>query len=258
MINNQDYKINNQYFIDLGEYIDISDLKTNYNELVKGLVKSKEWIIPVELGRKNAIFDKGHIEPTLYIQQVFSKTAEYQQLVKEGLSKQQIYDYVLFKFDVMSLGEKLLLRSYSDYVSGFGNKHLSLVNTDQPCYEYFAVLKNWIKKSNIFSEVGRIIIFVTHKGGFTPTHCDYQNLKSKKDQFVWINLFNKKKFYVLNKNFEKEYITGEINTFDNATWHGSDPATHSCFSIRIDGLFSEEFLNKTNLKDHYYENVKAN
>lgn len=251
MNNTQDFKINDRYFIDLSAHVDLSALRDNYDKLIKGIVKSKNSIVPVELGRQDALLDENHIEPVLFIRRVFSKTQEYRDLLDEGFTKRQIYDYVLYKFNVKSLGEKLLLRSYDDYVAGFRNKHLAKLNTDQLCYEHFPGLRDWINKSNIFSEVGRIIIFVSEKGNYTPTHCDYQNLKSRKDQFVWINLFSKKKFFVLDSNFEKQFLTGEINTFDNASWHGSEPADYSCFSIRIDGIFSEEFLNNTGLKQHY-------
>jgi len=250
-MNTQDYKVNGKYFIDLTEFVDLSLLKENYDSLLRGLVKSRKYQQPVELGRQDALLDPEHKEPILYIRRVFSKTEEYQKLVEDGFTPREIFDYVLFKFDVKTLGEKILLRTYDDYVAGFRNKHLESINRDQPCYNNFPILKEWISKSNIFSEVGRIIIFVSDKGVCTPTHCDYQNLKSRKDQFVWINLFGKKRFYVMDSNFEKNYLTGEINTFDNASWHGSEPAQHSCFSIRIDGLFSEEFLQKTGLKDHY-------
>jgi hypothetical protein len=94
-------------------------------------------------------------------------------------------------------------------------------------------------------------------GSYTPTHCDYANLHSLKDQFIWINLFEKKQFFVLDHEYNKQYLPGEINTFDNATWHGSDPAKYSCFTIRIDGLFSDKFLTSTGLTNHY-ENSKEN
>jgi hypothetical protein len=253
MNNTQDFKIGNKYSVDLTEYVDLSLLKDNYNELIRGIVRSKNAIVPVELGRQDALFDEKHIEPVLYIRRVFSKTDEYKALVDDGFTRRQIYDYVLFKYDVMTLGENLLLRSYDDYVAGFRNKHLSSLNSDLPSYEHFPVLKQWIKESGIFSEVGRVIFFVSNKGVYTPIHADYQNLKSRKDQFVWINLFSRKKFFVLDSNLEKQYVTGEINTFDNAAWHGSEPADYSCFSIRVDGLFTDKFLDDTGLKDHFYD-----
>jgi hypothetical protein len=251
-MNNQDFKIKDDYFINLDQYFDIDEVQGLYSEIARGIVLSKDYIIPVELGRQDALYDKNHIEPILFIREKFSLTDEYKELLELGFSRRQIYEYVLFKFPVMSLGNKLLLRTYENYSSSFNQKHLSENNKDRPCYIHFPGLKTWIKNSKVFSEIGRIIIFINEKGSYTPTHCDYQNLKSLKDQFIWINLFSKKKFFVYNSNFEKKYLSGVINTFDNASWHGSEPADYSCFTIRIDGIFDKKFLKKTNLYEHYY------
>ena len=256
MNNTQIYKINNQYSINLDQYFDLDGLKNIYAELVAGLVLSKEHYEPIEIGDQRAIFSKEHIEPKLYIRDIFSKTDEYQKLIEQGFTPIQIYDYVRFKFDVKTLGTKLLLRTYPNYSKAFGAKHYARLNRDQPAYQYFPKFKQWIEESGAFKEVGRILFFVNELGSYTPTHCDYANLNSLKDQFIWINLFEKKKFFVLDEEFNKRYITGEINTFDNATWHGSEPAKHSCFTIRIDGLFSEKFLTNTGLTNHYESSKK--
>lgn len=257
MNNTQIYKINNQYSINLDQYFDLDGLKNIYAELVTGLVLSKEYYEPIEIGDQQAIFSKEHIEPKLYIRDIFSKTDEYQKLIEQGFTPIQIYDYVRFRFDVKTLGTKLLLRTYPNYSKAFGAKHYARLNRDQSAYQYFPKFKQWIEESGAFKEVGRILFFVNELGSYTPTHCDYANLNSLKDQFIWINLFEKKKFFVLDEEFNKHYIPGEINTFDNATWHGSEPAKHSCFTIRIDGLFSEKFLTNTGLANHY-ENSKKN
>lgn len=255
MNNTQIYKINDQYSINCDQYFDLNGLKDIYTELVTGLVLSKEYYEPIEIGDQRAIFSKDHIEPKLYIRDIFSKTDEYQKLIEQGFTPIQIYDYVRFKFNVKTLGTKLLLRTYPNYSKAFGAKHYARLNRDQPAYQHFPKFKQWIEDSGAFKEVGRILFFVNELGSYTPTHCDYANLNSLKDQFIWINLFEKKKFFVLDEEFNKRYITGEINTFDNATWHGSEPAKHSCFTIRIDGLFSEKFLTNTGLTNHY-ENSK--
>lgn len=249
--NNQIYKINNQYSISLDEFFDLDDLKKSYNEIVRGVVLSKEYFEPVEIGKQDAIFEKDRIAPTLFIANNFQFTEEYKSLVKLGFSKEQIYDYVNFKFNVKNLGTKLLLRTYSNYSQAFNSKHIAKLNKDQPAYKNFSKLKTWIKKSGAFKEVGRILLFINELGTTTPIHCDYSNLKSLKDQFIWINLFEKKQFFVLDENFNKQYLKGEINIFDNANWHGSDPAIYNCFTIRIDGLFSDEFLQRTNLHEHF-------
>jgi hypothetical protein len=251
-MNKQDFKIKEKYFIDLDQYFDIDKLNSLHSEIVRGVVLSKEYMLPVELGNQNAIFDKNHKDPILFIKEEFYKTEEYQTLLNLGFTKRQIYEYVLFKFPVMTLGNKILLRTYKNYSSEFASKHLEDKNYDQLCYQHFSGLKQWINDSGAFSQIGRIIIFVNDKGGYTPVHCDYQNLESRKDQFIWINLANRKEFFILDTNFKKIYTTGIINTFDNASWHGSESADHACFSIRIDGVFSEKFLTETNLYEHYY------
>ena len=249
--NTQIYKIKNQWSINLDEHFNLDGLKRIYSELIQGVVLSKQYYEPIEIGNQTAIFNKEHIAPTLYIKYVFSKTEEYQTLVDQGFTPTQIYDYVRFKFNVKTLGTKLLLRTYSDYSKSFDNKHLTSLNKDQPAYQYFPQLKKWIENSGAFKEVGRILFFINELGSYTPTHCDYSNLVSLKDQFIWINLFEKKTLFVLDEDFNKKYVTGVINTFDNANWHGSDPAKYSCFTIRIDGCFSEEFLQKSGLYEHF-------
>jgi hypothetical protein len=249
--NTQIYKINNQYSINLDQHFDLDQLRSIYPELIEGLVLSKQYYEPIEIGNQTAIFNKEHIAPTLYIKDVFSKTEEYQQLVNRGFTPIQIYDYVRFKFNVKTLGTKLLLRTYPDYSKSFSNKHITGLNKDQLAYQYFPKLRKWIENCGAFESVGRILFFINELGSYTPTHCDYSNLTSLKDQFIWINLFERKTFFVLDENFNKQYVSGEINTFDNAMWHGSEPAKHSCFSIRIDGSFSEEFLQKSGLYEHF-------
>lgn len=254
-MNNQVFKINNQNSICFDEFFDLESLHNMFPELVQGLVKSKEHFEPIEIGNQHAILNKEHIEPKLYIRDVFSKTEEYASLVSAGFTDRQIYDYTLWRFPVKTLGTKLLLRTYPNYSKAFGAKHIARLNKDQPAYENFPKLREWIEASGAFKSVGRILFFINDLGSYTPTHCDYANLTSLKDQFIWINLFQKKTFFVLDNDWKKHYLKGEINTFDNATWHGSEPAAHSCFTIRIDGLFSDDFLRKTGLDTHY-ENAK--
>lgn len=257
MENKQDYKINDQYSICLDNYFQLDELHNMYPDIVKGLVQSKQYLEPIEVGNQRAIFNKDHIDPNVYIKDVFSKTDEYADLIKSGFSERQILEYVLYRCPVKSLGTKLLLRTYSEYSKTFATKHIARLNKDQPAYDYFPKLRNWIESSKAFDSVGRILFFINELGSYTPTHCDYAGLESFKDQFIWINLYQKKSFFVLDKDWKKQYLTGEINTFDNATWHGSDPAKCHCFTIRIDGVFTDEFLTNTGLATHYANTKKT-
>lgn len=250
-MNNQIFKINDQYSICLDEYFDLDSLHSMFPDIVQGVVQSKEHWEPIEIGNQNAILSKDHIDPKIYIRDIFSKTEEYTRLKDAGLTDMQIYDYVKFTCPVKNLGTKLLLRTYPNYSKAFGAKHLARLNRDQPAYKNFPKLKEWIESTGAFKEVGRILFFINEMGSFTAVHCDYADHRSYKDQFIWINLFQKKNFFVLDDQWNKQYLKGEINTFDNANWHGSEPAKYNCFTIRIDGLFADEFLQKTGLDKHY-------
>jgi hypothetical protein len=251
MKNRQDFKIKDQYSICLDEYFDLDSLHNIFPELVEGLIQSKQYFEPIEIANQQAIFNKEHIVPKLFIRDQFSKTEEYENLIKKGFTDRQIYEYVLFRSLVKPLGTKLLLRTYPEYSKEFSSKHLASVNEDQPAYSNFPKFKEWLEQSGAFKEVGRILFFINELGSYTPTHCDYSNFESLKDQFIWINLYEKKKFFVLDDQWNKRYISGEINTFDNACWHGSEPAKYNCFTIRIDGKFTENFLQRTGLNEHF-------
>ena len=90
MSNTQIYKINDQYSVNLDQYFDLDGLKNIYADLIEGIVKSKEYFEPIEIASQHAIFNKEHIVPTLFIRDQFSKTEEYQNLVKKGFTDQDI------------------------------------------------------------------------------------------------------------------------------------------------------------------------
>lgn len=250
-MNSQDFKMNGKYSICLDEYLPMDELHKIRDSITRGVVLSKQHFEPIEIGHKRAIFEEDRIEPKLFILEQFVKMPEYKELKRQGFTNIQIYDYVKYRYNVKSLGTKLLLRTYHNYSAAFGIKHKESLNKDTPAYENFPELKEWIQKANIFKEVGRILLFINELGQYTPTHCDYAGLETHKDQFIWINFDNRKKFYVYDQDFNKHYLSGEINIFDNATWHGSEPAEYACFTIRVDGLFTDEFLHRTGLYEHF-------
>jgi len=245
------HKINDQWTINLDEFFDVDALDDMYSDLVKGIVKSKQYWEPVVIGSKYALYYNETPEVTVYQNSILKDSGIAERLVEEGFSNDDVYEFIKFAYPTLGLGKKLLLRTYKDYVSKFNAKHLSSENFDTDAYKYFPKLKEFIDNSGAFSEIGRIMFFLTERRTCTEIHCDYADLNTRKDQFITILPRKIKKLFVLNENFEKQYTTGVINTFDNGTWHGSDIVDTSTFSIRIDGLFSQQFLKKTGLYEHF-------
>jgi hypothetical protein len=247
----KDLKINDKWFIDLDPYLDIERFEAMHDELAEGIARSMQHVEPVVIGSKPAQFDMSLSEVEVALQEHKDTDQRLAKLIAEGASRQVLYDYVKFAHPSVALGKKILLRTYKNYHSAFGLKHLSRMNVDMPAYQHFEGLRKFIDDSGVFREIGRIIIFLTERHALAEPHCDYADGKSRKDQFLWLNPRRAKKFYVLDTEFQKHYLTGVANTFDNATWHGGDPAEFATFTIRVDGMFSRKFLDQTGLRVHY-------
>ena len=119
----------------------------------------------------------------------------------------------------------------------------------------FKELTNWINESNIFKKTNRIIFYINPKGSSTSTHYDYQegNKFIHRDQFLWIDFLNQKEFFILDDKFNKRYSNGKFLVFRTMNWHGCEPTKEDCFSIRIDGRYTDDFLEISNLKKHDYD-----
>jgi hypothetical protein len=250
----KNYKINNEYFINLDNFIPLKKLKKIENDITKGVVLSeKYWEINI-LDEKSCFYDKNFEEASPYFINVFKNTNDYLEMKKQGLSDDEIFKIIKFSKPIREIGTKrLFLRKPPLYNKFFGLKHKQRGNKDQNCIIHFESLINWITESNIFKEVGRIVIFVNNRGDSIPIHSDYADGETRKDQFIWINLNKKKDFFILTEESKKIYPEGEVSIFDNANWHGSEPSEYPCYTIRIDGLFTDEFLNLSGLFDHFID-----
>ncbi len=245
-----DYTINGQYSICLDEFVGADEWNSFFPEMCLGVATTKSFHEPLEIGVQTSVYDEDHIEPWSFIKSRFQHSEAYKTMVGK-LSREEMHDYVKFRFQVKSLGTKLLLRTYQDYTGAFDVKHLESRNRNTEAMSRFPCVERWLDKQTVFKEVGRIVLFINERQNGSPIHTDYADMKTRKDQFIWINFRQKKRFFVLDGQGNKHYLDGTINTFDNANWHGSDPIDYACFTLRIDGLFTDNFLDATGLRTHY-------
>lgn len=93
-----------------------------------------------------------------------------------------------------------------------------------------------------FKTTGRMLIIYDDKATAVPAHRDHLSTEVC-NNFIWFRTNLKKPFYVLNheKN-EKLYVESFSAWFDSVNqFHGSDPCDGLSFSIRVDGVFTDEF-----------------
>ena len=96
-----------------------------------------------------------------------------------------------------------------------------------------------------FKKTGRILIIYDDVPRPVPAHRDHLETDICYE-FVWLRTTLKKPLYMLNhKTNEKLYVESYTAWFDSVNqFHGVDPVEGLSFSIRIDGVFNDEFRER--------------
>ena len=105
----------------------------------------------------------------------------------------------------------------------------------------FALLMDFIATLP-FKHTGRMLIMYDDAPREVPAHRDHTETETLHD-FIWLRTNLQKPFYVLNYlTGEKKTIKGYSAWFDTVNqFHGSEATETLAFSIRVDGVFTDEF-----------------
>ncbi len=96
-----------------------------------------------------------------------------------------------------------------------------------------------------FRATGRMIIMYDDSGRAVTAHRDHDSPELC-HEFIWFRTSFKKPFYMLNpQTDEKLYVTSHSAWFDTVNqYHGADASGGLSFSIRVDGIFTDEFRSR--------------
>jgi hypothetical protein len=235
----------NQAYLALDQYLNTKKFDTIVDDIIIGIAKSKYASGPTNPGPGYVDKQKKSVSE-IYSLILHDSNHPYHNTIK-NLKNWEPLTFIQYKWPSHSLGQCLVLRQSES--NNYSTKGKSSKCSDQPIMSNFTSFMKWLEEENIFDEIGRIVIFLNEPGSCSIEHKDYVDGISRKDQFVWICPLGNKKFYVRDDT-EKVYLKSRFCYFDNANIHGSDPAEQNTFSIRVDGIFSKSFLDKTNLGKH--------
>jgi hypothetical protein len=114
----------------------------------------------------------------------------------------------------------------------------------------FAALMDFISTLP-FKSTGRMLIMYDDQPRPVPAHRDHAETEMCHD-FIWFRTNLRKPFYMLNhRTGEKRYVESYTAWFDTVNqFHGSDPCEGISFSIRVDGIFTDEFKNRIPLPEY--------
>ena len=96
-----------------------------------------------------------------------------------------------------------------------------------------------------FKSTGRMLIMYDDVARPIPAHRDHTSTETC-HEFIWFRTNLNKPFYMLNhRTDEKKYVESYSAWFDTVNqFHGTDPAEGLTFSIRVDGIFTDEFRER--------------
>ncbi len=240
------FKLNDKLVIDFTPYVDKDSLLTLKPYLDYAIIKNIEYQVPAQYAGY-LLLDKGtgfHDVTPEFRQNLIEK---YPYLI--NLSYKELLLWLRYTLDIIYGQSHLAIISARTWEGKHLRENSDVTNTT----ESFRPFLDWLDQQNIFSNYGRITIFLNEPNCFTPIHFDppYPDV-SPKDEFIWITLDNRKRFFIIdNDTQEKTYIQGYVGTFDNHNYHGSEPSNYANWSLRVDGVFSDSFLLKTDLYNHF-------
>lgn len=233
-------------FVTLDDYVDLKGLLDMRGKIVRGIAKSCLAILPGTAGTQYNKIDNSLLD----LAQIKEKLIKEDNLPDELVHANQFErEYAMkYMYPSTTMGFCLTLRGGT----GPGNYHLKNQSDHVTVFERtdsnFDFMYDWLNKQKIFDDIGRVLFFLSNPYQGSQIHSDYPRLLNTdrvRDQFVWIRFDHRKKFFVYDEyTKEKHYFDGHVTYFNNVDYHGSEPSELPCFSLRIDGRFTEEFLQK--------------
>jgi hypothetical protein len=102
-----------------------------------------------------------------------------------------------------------------------------------------------------FRETGRIIIMYDRSGRAVTAHRDHDSAELC-HEFIWFRTNFSKPFYMLSPDTgEKLYVGSHSAWFDTVNqYHGADASGGLSFSIRVDGIFTDDFRSRIPFPEH--------
>lgn len=241
--------IKGKAWVDLEPFVDVDVLEKDRHLFAKAIARNPQHIYTSIVGTQDNLFDQEQIELGDFAKDLSTKDGIDSEVFKELGSMVKFYTYCKYMYPVVGLNRAMYIRAVKG--DRYGSKHLRDACFDTPVAQEFDFLFRWIESQDIFKEYGRVVLFVNEPGTSTTLHRDYPNPISHKNQFIWLTMGNEKSFFVMDDDGNKSIVSSRCVVFENANWHGSDPAKYASWSLRVDGIFAESFMHRSGLFEHF-------
>ena len=235
-----------QPWFNIEPFLDINSLVARKHDIACAMAATYHMRATGTVGQQRLLYDQSLVELKELEYLLRSQNNPHYTDAVRRLAPNQISTWTKYMHNVVQLNESIRLRVTSN--GDYRIKHLAAACVDTPAMAYWQFLKEWIAAQQVFSEYGRIVVFVNEPGSITIPHRDYPEGFIQQDEFIWLAIDGRKKFWMMSDNGTKYPINTRAAFFSSADLHGSDSNIYPSYSIRIDGVFSQEFLKRTNLQ----------
>ena len=230
-------------FIDCQEHLDIDGLKNLNFEVCSGIALSK-----VNAG----VYGPGVVNSEVYGNFL---------ALKNKLSVTGEYGWNTMNHNQQNMFAKLYLKLYNpsttvylrehqkglDPITAYRKKSYAEFFDWNDNIKNFPKLKEWLDNliGSVFEQYGRILFFIHEHDCKLLTHRDGPGYFPHHNEFLWLNPMMIKTFYVYDDLSEvKHYVKSPSVFFNDLDMHGGEVSQSMTWSLRIDGVFTEEFRKK--------------
>jgi hypothetical protein len=115
----------------------------------------------------------------------------------------------------------------------------------------FPGLRTWLDSliGTVFEQYGRILFFIHEHDCGLLLHRDGLKSVPHKNDFLWINPTALKKFYVYDEDTNTRHdVLSKAAFFNDLDMHGGDVTSQMTWSLRIDGVFTQQFKEKLGIE----------
>ena len=171
------------------------------------------------------------------------------QRVKRRLAAQSDYKFYTGPYKLNNSipdrpGTRMIYLAYSEKPDSYFDLDRTELWHPTDAANEFALLMDFIHTLP-FESTGRMLIMYDDVPREVPAHRDHVETDIL-HEFIWFRTNLRKPFYMLDyRTGEKKYVEGYSAWFDSVNqFHGSDPYQGLAISVRVDGVFTEEFRKK--------------
>jgi hypothetical protein len=232
--------INGNPFIDCQNHLDIKTLKSLNLEICTGIALSET---------KAGVYGPGVQNSDVYgnFLNIKNKLKKSKDVNLNTLTHNQQNTFAKLYFNLYNPSTTLYLREVKktvDPITAYKCKSYDQFFEWNDNIKNFPNLKLWLDNllGPVFEQYGRILFFIHEHDCKLLLHRDGYRYTPHQNEFLWLNPMEIKKFYVYDeKSQTKKYVNSPAAFFNDLDMHGGESADSMTWSLRIDGIFSNDF-----------------